>query len=565
MSLRLGILASLALCLAGCGLELGIDRVTNVCLDSVSCGEGSCVEGRCVTPSLAEPLRVVFEVVAARDESQPSAGPSLFEPAEVSGPRAHDLLLREQVIVSGGAFFGAAGVRVPAQLTFTPRPLFSGAPTSSVRASSDAADFAVVLDAGRVYDVLVEPTASTVAGLTANDLFPPLYVDGVTAESFADGRVDFYYPAGLFDPCVDSLAACTYKGQVLSVDALGTERALAGVRVRAIDGLGRSVSSSVVTADDGSYAIRLLAGKGPIELRVSPVSEQSSLPVGVFPLLAVGDADVLRLPELVPATLEAVVGYEPGSEAEGISFLDGAAVSFESVRLDAPELGGKLSFRRSVASATTALGPGSFVVDLLPGTYRVVVTPADRDRASVLLTELTIDPRAAGERIKGQYYRVPLRSLVQGVVYKPSLDPASQAAVQALRVAPPVELDSMDVRRFARASRATAGSDGVYALPLDVGFYDLLVQPGEGSGFAWELYPDLDITGVSLSIYQDLEVHAPVPVGGVVRDAAGLELPFATVRAYVLLESGGVVRARQIAETTTNAAGNYEVLLPGGL
>src|SRR5690606_14737589 len=130
-------------------------------------------------------------------------------------------------------------------------------------------------------------------------------------------------------------------------------------------------------------------------------------------------------------------------------FLDGAAVSFESVSLDALGLEGALSFRRSVTTASTDLGSGRFAVELLPGTYRVVVTPSDRDLASVLVTELTIDPRAAGTRIMGQYYRVPLRALVEGSVLKPDRSPLSFATVHALRVSPEDSLDPMDIRRFA--------------------------------------------------------------------------------------------------------------------
>src|SRR5690606_6278277 len=140
-----------------------------------------------------------------------------------------------------------------------------------------------------------EPTASLVnalvAGITAetdppaNDVFPPLYIDGVTSESFGDGALDFSYPDSLFEPRgAPPSAACTQTGVVVSVDADGSEQPEAGLRVRAIDATGRSVSSSVLTGLDGSYALRLLPGTGDVSLRVSPVSELSTLPVGVFPL-----------------------------------------------------------------------------------------------------------------------------------------------------------------------------------------------------------------------------------------------------------------------------------------
>src|SRR5690606_29904659 len=148
----------------------------------------------------------------------------------------------------------------------------------------------------------------------ANDLFPPLYVEGVSLADFESGRLDLAYPEGLFEPCAaSSKGACTFEGRVLSVDAEGVERAEPGLRVRAIDAAGRAISSSLVTGLDGSYAIRLvLPSEGATSLRVSPVLESSSLPTALFPI-ALGSSGVdnaVRLPRLETATLEAVVGYE---------------------------------------------------------------------------------------------------------------------------------------------------------------------------------------------------------------------------------------------------------------
>src|SRR5690606_5960917 len=241
------------------------------------------------------------------------------------------------------------------------------------------------------------------------------------------------------------------------------------------------------------------------------------------------------------------------------------AVSFESTRVDGLELGGELSFRRTVATATTALGAGSFEVALLPGSYRVVVTPADRDRASVLVTELTIDPMVAGSRIQGQYYRVPLLTRGTGAVLAPARGPLPNATVHALRVTPGVDVGALDIRRFARASSAVADASGVYALPLDVGVYDLLAAVGSGSGFAWELFQAGTVSGDDAVEALDLPCVAPLPVGGRALDAAGAPLPGATGRAYVLLDDGEGARARQVGEATTDADGRYELMLPSAL
>ncbi len=581
-SRRTLLVAALASAFAvGCGLTFNFGpNVVNQCSGDDECGSGACVEHTCITPFLDAAMKVFFEVVPAPDPFTPPRAPVVFAPVDIAGPTSVDLALPAEVLVSGGAFVDSlGGVRVPVQVTFTPQSTFPEAPSAPVRVTSDTDDYTVLLEAGRVYDVVVEPTGVAVAGLAAalglgiddppaTNFFPPLHTQWTATTA---GALDFTYDLDSVTGLVAACTAldpdgCTLGGHVKSVDAVGTAVAEGGLLVRAVDADGRVVSSSTLTTSTGWFQIRIspdLAG-APYELRVTPPDDVTLPSIDVPVDLAIAsDAREITLPRLAPVSVQNYVGYY----VDGVPYaVNHAAVSFESIALDDLGLPGDLSFRRTAFTETPAEGPSPFTLDVFPGTYRVVVTPAESDRAGVLVFEVDIDERSATPGIQGQNYLLPLRTRMSGVVLTPGGSPVPLAGLNAHRVAPPSTLAAGDLLRFGRSSETTADGTGNFLLPLDVGTFDLVVHPGEGTGYAWHVVPGVVVGAEQPDFAMDVPIASPVPVEGVVLDGSGEQpLAHAMVRAYVILGTGEQARAVQVGEATTDENGAYEVLLPGGL
>ncbi len=575
--IALALLASTAA--IGCGLTLAFGpAVVNRCTGPSECGGGECVDNACITTAVDPAMSVVLEVVAAPDPLVPPRASHAFAPVEVLGPTVLDLTLPEETIVAGSARFGDGddAMRVPVEVTFTPVPGFGGSPGASVRVTSDLVDYAVLLEDGRAYDVVVAPTGAPVPELESSDfpveggppatqIFPPLYFDALDPSEIADGALDFTYSDGLFEPCdAEVHDGCTLGGSVLSVDAVGTTLAEPGLLVRAVEGSGRVVSSAVSTDDEGKFAIRIMPDAGPYVLRVT-APESVALPnVDVEVDFDLDSAErTIRLPRFAPVTLENYVAYS----LDGVLHpVDHAAVAFESVEVETLDLPGAFSFRRTAFTEIPTIGPSPFTLAVMPGTYRVVVVPADADRAGVLVDEsVVIDPRSAGTVIAGGEYSLPVRARLLGGVFTPGGDPIPLAGLRARRVPAPSSLSAGDVQRFGRSSEAVADAYGEFSLPLDVGTFDLVVRAGEGTGYAWHVVSDVVVADHQGDTPMDVSIAPPIPASGVVRAADGAPLASALVRAYVLLGSGDALRAVPVGEATTASDGSYELLLPGGI
>lgn len=575
MTRRALFLALLAWPLAG-GCELDIrfgPAVVNRCSESEQCASGECVGGMCITPSLDAPMKIFFEVIPPNDELTAPRAPFVFAPLEITEPRVVDLELPPETIASGGAFYvedTLGKVRVPVQVTFTPRRDFAEAPAAPVHVRSDAEDYAILLEAGALYDIAVEPTGVSVPALseafgiaggpTAALVFPPLYYEGVSADAIPS----FDYVPELFSSCTPLMhSGCVLGGSVKSVDAAGEAIYEEGLLVRAVDFTGRVVSSSMRTDANGAFEIAITPGAGEYVIRVSP-PDDVTLPRVEVPVdyTLTADSREITLPRLAAVPLTNYVGYYIGDVPYAV---DHAAVAFESVALDVLGLPGDFSFRRTVFTETPDSGPSPFSLEVFPGRYRVVVTPAEADRAGVLVFEIDIDERSAEPGIQGQNYLLPLRTRMLGAARAPFGQAVPSAWIRALRVASASWLSAGDIARFGRSSETVSDAEGAFVLPLDVGTFDIVARPGADTGYAWQVVPDVLVTEDQADFGMDVPLVAPVPVSGTVRDDSGALLVGASVRVHAIFGSGEQARAIQIGEAETDGSGEYDVLLPAGL
>jgi hypothetical protein len=121
---------------------------------------------------------------------------------------------------------------------------------------------------------------------------------------------------------------------------------------------------------------------------------------------------------------------------------------------------------------------------------------------------------------------------------------------------------------FARNAETYTDGRGGFGLPLDIGAYDVVVEPPAGSNYPWLVKPNQAIGGSPDPITREWSIENPVPITGTAsfRTTVGLvPVVMGEIRAYAILETETETRTIQIGRTTTDAEGHYTLLLPPSL
>ncbi len=233
-------------------------------------------------------------------------------------------------------------------------------------------------------------------------------------------------------------------------------------------------------------------------------------------------------------------------------------------------------------SATTQSdSSGNFQVTLPAGQYRVIVVPPGDGKHAVLDTQWTI---TATSNPTEWLLSVPVYSQIQGSIDKSlQLSPSQSATVVAtpsnsLLYDKPTEIVAL---RSSSPGARTASvifqpqSNPQFVLPVDVGRFDISLQPPEG--LPWLVSPGLEVVSGTNTL-QSWTMPLPVPWSGILRtppknpaaSPSSSNLPSAVLRVYALLDdSQSVVSAPnlatsivQIAETRTQNDGSFQLELP---
>ncbi len=546
---------------AGCGTFLD-GPPPNRCEGDGDCSAGSCdvLRGMCVA-SPATPLAITVEVVPASDPYGGMPLPVAFAlEDEVTGPSdLGDLVLPVNVLVRGQVRW--IGEPVSASITFTLLSQVPGASTTRVEtqtfaepmrdpADGSVFDYAVQLLPSQTYEVTVQPNGEWRSRL------PPLRARFETVDRGV--ARDFPYE--------ERLSLVT--GAV--VDTEGEPQT--GMIVRAIEPVtGRVVSSTYTTGTDpekppGYFELRLAPGIDPtwlFSLNASGARLEEGRP---SPTFSVDPSALLEGPEgvtiLVPPVSTQVITYRglvevAGRPGQGAS----ASLSFtaRSVLDDVTQVVG--SFRAMVATSDEPGHEGELTVQLLPGTYDVVITPSSVEHG-VIREEVALAASAGGE-LSGQLFQVPLRARYQGTVRTPAGEPVLNAQVRGRARGSTFGDVLPSVAVYARSSDAVADPNGLFALPLDVGLYDVVVEPPAGTSWPWALARDVAVGASATDIPGNaFELTPPVPVGGRAVFAGDLPVVGGEVRAYALVPDGAGTRAVQVARTQTDDLGRFTLLLP---
>jgi len=530
----------LALLSSGCSLIVddNTHRVVNHCGADADCASGAHCDSTmamCVQePSL--PYALWLEIAPPNASTATSVTPVDLGPyTSFSG--SIPLVVPRQVSVHGTVRQG--DLPVTAQITFTPTAMSAvGSRSVSVRTSSvGATDFSASVPSRTDYDVVVEPLGDFRATL-------PPYRFSLTV-----GTTDTSLPIPMPQPD----PAAQISGSL--VDALGA--GLAGFEVRAVDRMtGAQVSSVATTLGDGQFTIALAPTTAPFDLVIRPTSMVGLAPTyHVRPEVLLPDAQN-HVRVLIPTTVAPIAwgGTVEWPESRGVRAVQGAIVQLHSD--DVVDATTGLVGSLDLTLTTDANGVYDSVV--LPGNYTVTITaPADPELGVLRET------RDLHTALRGHIFNLPLRTVLGGTVQSPDGDVVRDAQVQATPTgAVLLGITNPDVARLARPAQASSDPMGNFRLELDVGVYDIVVEPPDGSGFAWTIDLGYGIGGSTATLADVMQIDAPVVIESDLTWLDGGTLAGAEVRAFGIAPDG---RAVMVGRTTSDAHGHARILVPAML
>jgi len=541
--------------------------VRNHCSTDGECsGASRCDEGRalCVADEVETPYLIALQV-ANKSPTNGKVRRHTFEPFMLTkSDTSADFTIPVGVTASG--FVGALGmdgnrVAVRAELTFMPMSDHEGAPVAPVvatcRDSLDAMDgtnLRVTLATNTRYEVTAIPLGD------GSTRLPPAYFSFDTKES---ARFDFVFPE--VEP---------FRGFVL--DEMGT--ALEDLWVRVVHSKTRTVLSSIgIVGKDGKLELfvnpSVLGGDDyHFEVSLDPARAWDSV-IEVDPSRVDAEKDNTLVLPVVPRFVRFRGIVEKSADVR----LSSADLTFVS-DFPIPNVPGEVGNRdfcrstipgdvrppfrcRSVRRGTTG-DNGRFEVALLPGDYRVFLSPAtdgeNVNRATTLAGTAVIETQAADGPQRGQVYMLETGLRYQGMVRAPDGSPVENVLVRAVALGVVGYLD--EVAAYNRPSETVTDEDGRFNLAVDVGLYDLVARPAVTSGYPWVYVANrvVNVKDGPLEVASLLPI--PVLLAGTLKEdgqvAAG-----ASVDAFALVPGEGGRRAVPIARTTTDEQGRYTLLL----
>jgi hypothetical protein len=548
----------------GCSFEstAPLVPVANACADDSDCVRGICNGDICIDDTNAF-VEIAVEVVSApSDSASPVPASWAFATERFSGSTVRDWVLPATREVRGSVRWD--GEPVPASIRFVRQMSDAVLPLNAIPVTVDTArgalagdsasfDFSVSLVEGETYDVAILPTedlvtSPTEASAPAIRSLPPIYLQksirgGDPAEPI---RLDVEFPVDLAAPCsVTKTTGCTLEGNILTFDG-ETDAPEAGLQVRAVDKrTGLVVSSIGETSEAGTFAIRVGPNAPEYSIRVTSSLGRAPFPsVSVDPDLLFSEQSptrVIRIPRLDPVQYSGRVRDEAGAPVPGASirFLSGGIFD-----------GSQLGLVGSFTGSATTNEDGSFRVQLLPGLYSVVVTPPEEEESSwgVLASEaLVVDEAEASDT-----FIVPSKLTLGGTVT--TFNDERAAGVTLLARARQTAEQEMAIR----SQEVVSEVDGLFRMQMDRGLYDLHVKIPEDTGYGWLVEPGLLMEEDVLRSYR---LPPPVSIEGELFSYQSAPVSGAQLRAYILRREGSETRLLQVAETTTDEAGKYRLLI----
>jgi hypothetical protein len=552
---RRNVAALIALVLGGCSLivDPSFRQVTNHCAAPMDCTGGAhcdATTSMCVQPP-ALPYELWLEVAPPNATTGTIVMPIDLGPYDrFSGPIA--LVVPPLASVRGTVRHDNAPVA--AELTFTTvstGPLGTHSVSTRTTSSSPDVDFMISVPSRSTYEVVVTPVGDSLSTVA------PFHTQLMVGASDVAFGIPLPPTAVLTSTHVIGELVDTSGGPLGDFEVLAVDRATGA--------LVSSVSPTTTPTTTGDFDL-VLGSTAPFDIVVRPTAARSANgPVPTYqvrPEVLLPDASGhVRI--LVPASMPAVhwAGTVELPEIRGVYPVAGAVMQLHSSNVVDNTTGIVGSLDLTLTTDANGLYDGY----VLPGTYTIVITPtADANQDLGVLRETRdLHPPIGAASILGQVFHLPLRTILSGSVQSPDGDLVPGAHVHATALGLPlVGVADPDLARFARSADALSDAMGHFRVSLDVGVYDVVVEPPDGSGFAWTLQVGYGIGGSATTPPAVMQVDAPVIVDADVSWIDGGMLVGAEVRAFGITADH---RAVMVGRATSDAHGRARVLVPATL
>jgi hypothetical protein len=597
------------------------DVAINDCDSNEDCPGGFCSDGACVTGSTA--LRSVLLEVTPQSSDVLSPLPYLVPLAD--SPSA-DLVLQPPVTVSGyvtlhpetgctplflsetpGTVHTQLSGTIPVKATFTssagafglPTPVYESDPLVGDERDGGRHGFKIIVPPGE-YDVYLEPPATTPE---SNCKIPPWLLLRQRIGASGPFEIKLSKPLSLTVPVHWATASLDFfKVEMIDPDSgrvLSTSPILGNP---GLDGDGRAFYQATLGYSqvlEPNAMNELVVSKSSYELvRISP-------PEGTTAPSIMGEASAIGLTAsnegglLLSSPLPPPVVVEAQTAEAATTRPVGATVTVTATRIEGMDRGLYASFIRTyrveardkldedgnvITKAGTfkaTLPPGDYVVDSIP---KASSAPCSKDGCFALAARRDLWQVAAMPVLQAgkliQFQRAPT---VRGAVVSASGEPVTGATVRVnpAHVRPtPDRWNQIDTEGRAVPFSTTGIVDGrgAFDFQADPGTFNLFVQPDPSTRFGWYVRSQftVDERDAVLSTGTLALPLARRHVGRVVLGAKGPDqprVPNALIRAYVYVTPSGEYAAAapengallQVAETRSNGAGEFELLIPATL
>lgn len=471
---RMLVLALVAVAALGCddGLDGQEDPPPASGCDDVCPAELICMHGACVG-ALAPEWPVALRILPRSDDPLAPAEMRSIDWGGVVVRELPPLPLSARVPLQGRALVTRGGVTETIRVRSSAVAL-QGISAQSLTATGDIVDEAdgsrFVLSVAPFWPTDAGGRRGVVYSLTlrpeVTEQYPPWRVEQLRVP--ADGA-----PIEVALPTADELP--TVGGEVLFGPDNGNP--VVGVRVFAVDGEGRRISTEATTDATGAFSLRFWPSEveRAVTLRVRPTVEASELPAVDTPYQVAGGGGENSFARVYLGRLQSTFELS-GQITDGVEPVPGALIRMQ----------GEVGNGTYEVSAGPTDAEGRFSATLYPGRYRLDIEPPADSPYRLVRLESDFGPADA------PVYTLQPRTAIRGEVLDPGGSPIEAARVQArltvARFADP-ELVTEDGPQPGRTWQSETDDGGRFVLQLDPGDHVITVTPPASTGLPVSEHP----------------------------------------------------------------------------
>jgi hypothetical protein len=552
--------------------EKGPSFPVNRCSSDKDCADGSrCFEelALCGLDDAVNPYEVVLRVTPREGEG--TLASHTFAPMELAASR-DDLTLDVPAPLVIDGLISAGDARIRAEVTFRPISERRGLPATAVSVTSqrnsaaDPHNFTVSLPPDTRYSVQILPLGDD------SLRYPPAYVDYQTSADATSFTFDYQNLITL---------------EQTLVDTQGTPLHETWIRLRDLSS-GRVVSSFART-EQGAFSLVMLGAEDEDAPSVLDL-ENTVLEVDLDPTLAWQEVIHVpasridrsgRAPVRVPVVPERVrfLGAVERVDPQAPE-LPNAGLMFVS-NFPAPNLPGDLRnrdwcrghespdelplFSCSTRRMVSADEAGRISIDLLPGNYDVFVVPLrERDSNARVTTRhfsVSVETQPGGAPQGTVSFELMPAAALSGAIMDAEGKPLPNVVVRSVALSLTGTLG--EVAAYNQPSSVPTDAQGRYALALDAGYYDIVVEPPAASGYPLLYYINRPFDpGARENTDVYFTLQPPVIVSGTAQ-SEGRPLAGASIDAFAMVtDLRGRQRAVSIGRAVSDDEGRYVLTLP---